>query len=70
VILPSNLLRRLFQFSPKRENRNQELSSDELHAVVSDSSQRIPLKRQRNQSSFELGTRYRWGQNAKRATDR
>jgi len=45
VILPSNLLRRLFQFSPKRENRNQELSSDELHAVVSDSSQRIPLKR-------------------------
>ena len=45
MILPSNLLRRLFQFSPKRENRNQELSSDELHAVVSDSSQRIPLKR-------------------------
>jgi len=45
VILPSNLLRRLFRFSHKRKNRNQGLSSDELRTVVSDSSQRISLKR-------------------------
>ena len=45
MILPSNLLRRLFRFSPKCKNRNQWLSSDELRTVVSDSSQRIPLKR-------------------------
>ncbi len=45
MILPSNLLRRLFRFSHKRKNRNQGLSSDELRTVVSDSSQRISLKR-------------------------
>ena len=45
MIFPSNLLRRLFQFSSKRKNREQQLSPDELRTVVHDSGQRIPLKR-------------------------